>query len=266
MLNLPFSLTSEGTWDLPSLDQQMKLPTLPPKIETWSTVSSLAAAVSYADRGTSAIAASSLLQQLHWSESQLGGVQSAFFFGYAITQVVGGVLGGEKSDNERGGYRAVLPASLFFTGLTTILFPIVSIHFGYVGASIDRFVLGLFEGLLLPAAMAGVADTVDEYKTSIGANKDCKATASSLLIAGCYLGSAWAYLSAFTLFSEKFQTILIGNGYVGSVWPLVFYVNGVLSFLLLWLYRDEFDILPRKDSTSQPKTTDSPKMSVPNDV
>lgn len=244
----------------------MKLPTLPPKIATWSTVSSLAAAVSYADRGTSAIAASSLLQQLHWSESQLGGVQSAFFFGYAITQVVGGVLGGEKSDNERGGYRAVLSASLFFTGLTTILFPIASIHFGYVGASIDRFVLGLFEGLLLPAAMAGVADTVDEYKTSTGANKDYKATASSLLIAGCYLGSAWAYLSAFTLFSEKFQTILIGNGYVGNVWPLVFYVNGVLSFLLLWLYRDEFDILPRKDSTSQPKATDSPKMSVPNDV
>ena len=139
----------------------MKLPSLPPKTLTWSTASSFAACISYADRGTSAIAASSLLDQLHWTESQLGGVQSAFFVGYAITQVFGGVLGGRSSGDageSKGGYRSVLPASLFFSGVTTLLFPLASIHFGHVGASIDRFVLGLFEGLLLPAAMAGVGD------------------------------------------------------------------------------------------------------------
>ncbi|EJK50413.1 hypothetical protein THAOC_30622, partial [Thalassiosira oceanica] len=50
-------------------------PLLPPSALRWSAASSVAAAVSYADRGTSAVAASSLLDSLGWSESQLGGVQ-----------------------------------------------------------------------------------------------------------------------------------------------------------------------------------------------
>jgi hypothetical protein len=172
-------------------------------------------------------------------------VQSAFFVGYAITQVFGGVLGGRSSGDageSKGGYRSVLPASLFLSGVTTLLFPLASIHFGHVGASIDRFVLGLFEGLLLPAAMAGVGDTVNTgFKTS-GTDENYKATASSLVIAGCYLGSAWAYLSAYVLFSEQFQLLMQSWGFTGEVWPIVFYVNGILSFLLLWAYREEFDL------------------------
>ncbi|KAL3802164.1 hypothetical protein ACHAWO_007804 [Cyclotella atomus] len=231
---------------------KLPLPALPPKIASWATASSLAASISYADRGTSAIAASSLLDQLHWSESQLGGVQGAFFAGYAITQVFGGVLGGQKSNDGREGYRIVLPVSLLLTGLTTLLFPLAAIHFGHVGASIDRFILGLFEGLLLPAAMAGVSDTVNECIKSCGVEEDYKATASSMVIAGCYIGSGWAYLSAFALFSEKCQIMLIENGFSGEVWPLIFYLNGVLSFLLVYLYRHEFefDLLSTKSPLS----------------
>ncbi|KAL3788933.1 hypothetical protein HJC23_000217 [Cyclotella cryptica] len=235
----------------------MKLPTLPPKTLTWSTASSLAASISYADRGTSAIAASSLLDQLHWTESQLGGVQSSFFVGYAITQVFGGVLGGRSAagalsttDNVEttgggggGGYRTVLSASLFFTGLTTLLFPLVAMQFGHIGASVDRFVLGLFEGLLLPAAMAGVGDTVNSDSVTSGTDESYKATASSLVIAGCYLGSAWAYLSAYILFSEKCQTILIDWGFTGEIWPALFYFNGILSLFLLWAFRGEFNLM-----------------------
>ena len=219
------------------------LPFLPPKIASWSTASSIAASISYADRGTSSIAASSLLHKLHWTESELGGVQSAFFVGYALTQIFGGVLGGQKpNDDAGGGYRSILPVSLFFTGLTTLLFPVVSIHFGNVGASVDRFVLGLFEGLLLPAAMAGVGDTVNEQSEISKEGENYKATASSLVIAGCYLGSGWAYLSGYALYSEIFQRTLLDNGFTGDVWPIPFYVNGVLSFLLLWVFREEFNL------------------------
>ena len=65
----------------------MLIPRLPPAALQWSCAASAAAAISYADRGTSAIAASSLLSELHWNESQLGNVQSSFFVGYALTQV-----------------------------------------------------------------------------------------------------------------------------------------------------------------------------------
>lgn len=237
------------------------LPFLPPKIASWSTASSIAASISYADRGTSSIAASSLIHKLHWTESELGGVQSAFFMGYALTQIFGGVLGGQKpNDDAGGGYRSILPVSLFFTGLTTLLFPVVSIHFGNVGASVDRFVLGLFEGLLLPAAMAGVGDTVNEQSEISKEGENYKATASSLVIAGCYLGSGWAYLSGYALYSEIFQRTLLDNGFTGDVWPIPFYVNGVLSFLLLWVFREEFNLgftFKQKEYINQSNRLDS---------
>ena len=259
-------------------------PFLPPAALRWSAASSAAAAISYADRGASAVAASSLLDSLGWSESQLGGVQSAFFAGYALTQVAGGVLAGGGACRDAGGtgedglslidgggrrtsemrrrdderFRSVLPLSLFLTGIATLLFPLAA-SMGPAWASADRFCLGLMEGLLLPAAMAGVSATtsgqdagdggesddevdVDEGNGDVGGRADVKATASSIVIAGCYLGSAWAYLSAWGLYSASFQSCLLWAGVDGPVWPLVFYANGVLSLFCLLFFRDEFDL------------------------
>lgn len=267
----------------------MRVPTpsllsLPPAALSWSAASSLAAAISYADRSTSAIAASSLLEELKWTEGQLGEVQSAFFLGYGLTQVAGGLIAGRTdgqgskvglemtegvsvedglnnsllgevevaADGVKGGrstegFRTVLPLSLFLTAMATLLFPVAATG-GPGWAAANRFCLGLAEGLLLPAAMAGVASSVDALKESGGetAQADVKATASSLVIAGCYFGSAWAYFSAWFLYSEAFQLQLRGMGYGGSVWPLVFYVNGIGSIGCLLLFRKEFalDLFP----------------------
>ncbi len=259
--------------------------------------------------GTSAIAASSLLDELHWNESQLGQVQSAFFVGYALTQVFGGLLGGSTAttkgaatvedgshfdidDGSEGintnsdaattnqqRFRQILPVSLVLTGITTLLFPIAATA-GPNWAILDRFSLGLLEGVLLPAAMAGVgsttaataiattsssaaedaiytsddaitrATTMDKKKNSIRQNnKDIKATASAIVIAGCYLGSAWAYLSAWIILSESSQIHLAQLGLLQhdsssapSVWPLLFYVNGILSLVITVLFSGEFDL------------------------
>ncbi|KAK1736282.1 solute carrier family 17 protein [Skeletonema marinoi] len=306
-------------------------PILPPRALHWSIAASTAAAISYADRGTSAIAASSLLDELHWNESQLGQVQSAFFVGYALTQVFGGVLGGRSSssttsakgsynsiaigsgssDNDyygkdkdaeetkllninnsntataissttqqqqqqkrQEGYRRILPLSLVLTGITTILFPMAAMA-GPNWAILDRFSLGLLEGVLLPAAMAGVSSTTTtttttttsstdgiivasdtttttsaalERHNSIKGKKDIKATASAIVIAGCYLGSAWAYLSAWIIFSETSQVHLAQWGFLqqdsasASVWPLLFYINGILSLFITGMFSSEFDL------------------------
>ncbi len=91
------------------IDSDIKIPhdflnlnpiNLPRSALSWSLAASFAAAISYADRGTSAIAASSLLDELKWTEGDLGDVQGAFFLGYALTQVFGGVLGGIGGDGE----------------------------------------------------------------------------------------------------------------------------------------------------------------------
>lgn len=267
--------------------------------------------------GTSAIAASSLLDELHWNESQLGQVQSAFFVGYALTQVFGGVVGGRSSssvttdattdveaynsieidhgsDNvnmnsdtaistlsspsttqhrakHHEGYRRILPLSLVLTGITTLLFPMAAMA-GPNWAILDRFSLGLLEGVLLPAAMAGVSSTtasspsVDamfasdatitttttlEERTNFitGDSQEIKATTSAIVIAGCYLGSAWAYLSAWLIFSETSQLHLAQWGLLQhgtssslSVWPLLFYINGILSLFVTAMFSSEFDL------------------------
>lgn len=172
--------------------------------------------------------------------------------------MVGGLLGGaEIGPKSSAGYRTVLPLSLFLTGIITILFPLAATN-GVTYACLDRFCLGLLEGLLLPAAMAGVSATTSsspppymEYDEStlceneIISEYNIKATSSALVIAGCYLGSAWAYVSAWILFSERFQLQLAKLpllGFDGSIWPVIFYINGVLSILCLFLFRDEFNI------------------------
>mmetsp|Transcript_30609 Transcript_30609/g.44992 ORF Transcript_30609/g.44992 Transcript_30609/m.44992 type:complete len:491 (+) Transcript_30609:39-1511(+) len=210
---------------------------LPKPAAKWVAASSFAAAVSYADRGTSAIAASGILEELKWTESELGGVQSAFFLGYGLTQVLGGLLA--ESSSSRGGnsrringgndaYRSVLPTSIFLTGVATMCFPTAASLGGPMLASVDRFALGVCEGLLLPSAMSGLSSLVPS---------DRRGTASSILIASCYLGSALAYLSAYIIFSLPPEDPI-------SHWSSVFYVNGLLAFVSLFLFRDEFD-MPR---------------------
>ncbi|KAL3816930.1 hypothetical protein ACHAXA_009790 [Cyclostephanos tholiformis] len=296
------------------------LPQLPPAPRSWCIASSAAAAISYADRGASAIVASQLLES-GWTEGQLGGVQGSFFAGYALTQVLGGLLGGgrgrgtgmrrrrekkngelvaaARDDDDReedggGNYRSVVPISLSLTAIATLLFPMAAEYGGSTFASIDRFCLGLAEGLLLPAAMAGVSYTTrtkttmetltdttttneddgneknNEWKCGDDNVKNNSATASSVVIAGCYLGSAWAYLSAMVLFSEQFQATMLGwmggwgwltlgrhpelfkdialssstiiDGHQNViVWPWVFYLNGFVSLACIFLFRDEFD-------------------------
>ena len=211
----------------------MIIPGLPPAASSWTLTSAAAAAISYADRGTSAIAASGILADLGWSESQLGTVQSSFFLGYGLTQVVGGLLSEAGEDDhqhvdqggpptstsnkrpEREAFRTVLPLSIALTALATLAFPAAATYGGPALASLDRFLLGVFEGLLLPSAMAGVSQLVPSDK---------RATASSALIAGCYLGSALAYSSAAILFSSPLVDMLPTQ----SAWPNVFYVNGIL--------------------------------------
>ena len=237
----------------------MIIPGLPPAASSWTLTSAAAAAISYADRGTSAIAASGILADLGWSESQLGTVQSSFFLGYGLTQVVGGLLSEAGEDdhqhvdqggpptstsNKRPGreaFRTVLPLSIALTALATLAFPAAATYGGPALASLDRFLLGVFEGLLLPSAMAGVSQLVPSDK---------RATASSALIAGCYLGSALAYSSAAILFSSPLVDMLPTQ----SAWPNVFYVNGILSIICLALSRSEFD-LPFRGGDSMSTTT-----------
>lgn len=170
---------------------------------------------------------------INWLHAVVGGLLSEGGEHKRIDEDDLTALGGASSpasrpSSSREAFRTVLPLSLLLTALATLAFPAAATYGGPTGASIDRFLLGVFEGLLLPSAMSGVSQLVPT---------DRRATASSALIAGCYLGSALAYGSATILFSSPVIDVLLE-----PAWPYVFYVNGILSFICLAAARSEFDL------------------------
>ncbi len=105
-------------------------------------------AVSYLDRVNISVAGSSIASEYHLSKVQLGWVFSAFFWGYALFQTLGGWLA------DRYGPRKVLTAGVIWWGIFTALTAAVSPRLG--GAIflfvVVRFLLGAGEAIIFPAS------------------------------------------------------------------------------------------------------------------
>ena len=76
-----------------------------------------------------------------WSETQIGNLQAAYFYGYMATMLIGA-----KVLLQYYGVFLSLQMILVLNGVGTVLFPLITIHFGYVGALISRFLLGAVQG------------------------------------------------------------------------------------------------------------------------
>ncbi|WP_312202780.1 MFS transporter [Anaerospora hongkongensis] len=89
--------------------------------------------------------------ELRLTAAEAGGFMSAFFFGYLLTQLPGGMLA------DRWGTRKVLLVSLFVMGLFTMGLAVTN-DFGQ--GVILRFLAGFGSGAVLAAAVKGVYDHV----------------------------------------------------------------------------------------------------------
>lgn len=105
-------------------------------------------AVSYLDRVNISIAGSSIAAEFGLSNVQLGTVFTAFLFGYAMFQTVGGWLA------DRLGPRLVLGAGVLWWGVFTALTAMVSPKLTYplVVFVCVRFLLGAGEAVIFPAS------------------------------------------------------------------------------------------------------------------
>lgn len=74
-----------------------------------------------------------------WSETTQGAILSAFYYGYIITHVPGGVL------SQRFGGKQTFGLGIFSTAVFTILTPVVAESSGACGIVILRFLMGLGE-------------------------------------------------------------------------------------------------------------------------
>jgi MFS family permease len=151
-------------------------------------------------------------RELGLTAAQAGGFMSAFFLGYLLTQLPGGMLA------DRLGTRKVLLISLLFMGIFTLGMAWVP---GFWTGVILRFIAGVGSGAVLAAAVKGVYDHFGPTR---------RATAMGFFMASSPLGLLVANLLA--------PAIAAGFG-----WRASFLAAGGFTLLVLAV---SWQVLPRR--------------------
>ncbi|PNJ05758.1 SLC17A9 isoform 6 [Pongo abelii] len=154
----------------------------------------------------------SMSQDFGWNKKEAGIVLSSFFWGYCLTQVVGGHLG-----DRIGGEKVILLSASAWgsiTAITPLLAHLSSAHLALMTSS--RILMGLLQGVYFPALTSLLSQKVRESE---------RAFTYSIVGAG-----------------SQFGTLLTGA--VGSLllewygWQSIFYFSGGLTLLWVWyVYR-----------------------------
>jgi MFS transporter, ACS family, glucarate transporter len=171
------------------------------------------AAVSYLDRNNIAMAASSIQQEFHLSNVQLGGVFSAFILGYALTQPIAG-----RVADRIGASRAIAAAILWWSVFTAALPAIPPAAAGALGMIVTvRLLLGIGEAIIFPASNRLVASWIPSHERGI---------ANGIIFAGVGLGGAVAPpLMTFIMirhsWRDAFWVCSVIGAAAGALWMLL---------------------------------------------
>lgn len=144
-----------------------------------------------------------------WSESTQGLLLSAFYYGYALTQVPGGML------SERYGGKWVLGVGLLSTAIFTLLTPVVVKAGGAVWLFILRLLQGMGEGPTMPALMIVLSRWIPPAERS---------TQGALVFGGAQIGN---------ILGSYVSGLIMADG---GLWDNVFYLFGCTGILwfILW--------------------------------
>lgn len=147
-----------------------------------------------------------MAQDFGWSPSVSGLVQSAFFWGYIISQLPGGYL------TSKHGGRKVMPAGVTMWSLATAAVPLLA---GTVpGLCMSRAAVGLGEAVAPSAATDMVSRVVPPEQRS---------TAVSFVFGGLHMGSILGLLAAPYLITHfGWETVFVAFGAAGLAWVLWF--------------------------------------------
>lgn len=155
------------------------------------------------DKVNMSVAIVPMAQSFGWTSVEKGLVQSAFFWGYAFTQVPGGWLASKY------GGKFVLFAGVMLWSFGTLIAPACA-NFSFTALLVSRFLVGLGEGVA-PSAATGVL-----AKGVPGSQRSKAVTAT---FGGLDVGSLSGLIIAPPI-------ILFLGG-----WPAVFYLFGILGFI-----------------------------------
>ncbi|XP_049556049.1 solute carrier family 17 member 9 isoform X2 [Orcinus orca] len=178
-----------------------------PECQVWTGTLLLGTCLLYCARVSMPVCAAAMSQDFGWNKKEAGVVLSSFFWGYCLTQVVGGHLG-----DRIGGEKVILLSASawgFITAATPLLSRLSSAHLAFM--TFSRILTGLLQGVYFPALTSLLSQKVRESE---------RAFTYSTVGAG-----------------SQFGTLVTGA--VGSLlldwygWPSVFYFSGGLT--LLWV-------------------------------
>ncbi|KAI0987678.1 hypothetical protein GJ496_005280 [Pomphorhynchus laevis] len=171
----------------------------------------------YASRTILPLVINDISNDFGWTRFESGIALSSFFWGYSITQVIGGILA-----DHYGGYIIISISTIGWAALTCLL-PLLMKQLKYIinpfyVLVLCRILTGCFQGFFYPSLSA--ISSQEFHKN--------KSITYSFIISGGYLG-----------------TILCGGlgSYILSMfrWSSTFYLFGFVSFVWLIFYQKNFN-------------------------
>jgi len=162
----------------------------------------LATLVMYMERVGFSIAFTELAKSAELDESMKGTVLSAFFWGYALSQVPGGAAA------QRYGGRVMLLLSFALWSTVSVVTPTDARHAWVIVFA--RVAIGVAQGFLIPSVHTVLSQWIPPHE---------RAKAVSLATSGMYLGSAaamWVLPSVAATFGAS--SLLLVDGGVGYAW------------------------------------------------
>ncbi|CAC5387812.1 solute carrier family 17 member 9-like isoform X2 [Mytilus californianus] len=176
----------------------------------WAFGLFLGCTVLYSCRTVTPLCVAVMAKEFDWDKTQSGSILGCFFWGYTMTQFLGGYL------SDKVGGDVVVPIAACFWSILTFWTP----QFAYLSTDkyvtlhilvLSRVLLGMFQGFHYPSVSSIISRKVSEHERSL---------TYSFICSGSHLG---------TLISGSIGSILLER----YGWQSVFYFVGVCS--ILWM-------------------------------
>ncbi|XP_057780550.1 ascorbate transporter, chloroplastic-like isoform X2 [Salvia miltiorrhiza] len=170
------------------------------------------------DRVNMSIAILPMSKEYNWNSATVGLIQSSFFWGYLLTQIVGGIWA------DKIGGKLVLGFGVIWWSIATVLTPIAA-RIGLPCLLIMRAFMGIGEGVAMPAMNNLLSKWIPVSERS---------RSLALVYSGMYLGSVTG-LAVSPVMIQKFG------------WPSIFYSFGSLGIIWFALWWSKAHSSPEDD-------------------
>lgn len=170
------------------------------------------------DRVNMSIAILPMSKEFNWNSATVGLIQSSFFWGYLLTQIIGGIWA------DKIGGKLVLGFGVVWWSIATVLTPIAA-RIGLPFLLVMRAFMGIGEGVAMPAMNNILSKWIPVSERS---------RSLALVYSGMYLGSVTG-LAVSPVLIHKFG------------WPSVFYSFGSLGSIWFAFWLSKAHSSPKED-------------------